>query len=167
MERACEEANTQESAHGGARPLGRPGSERGQETRQQTKRPLGRLGQKLQEDYLTPGATLAGRHAPDAARKDERGGGLDPRPLRTTRDRSRLSRNPAVGALWLFWHHQQRLGTPQLPALCHRRHRHMAEMAKSPLPAGLDILGGNAPGLCTKSFASAGHPARCHQVAKP
>jgi hypothetical protein len=25
---------------------------------------------------------------------------------------------------------------------CHRCHRHMAEMAKSPLPAGLDILGG-------------------------
>ena len=54
MERACEGANTQESPRGGARPLGRPGSERDQETRQQTKRPHGRLGQKPQEDYCRP-----------------------------------------------------------------------------------------------------------------
>ena len=54
MQRACEEAKTQESARGGARPLGRPGAERGQEARQQTKRPQGRAGQKPQEDYCRP-----------------------------------------------------------------------------------------------------------------
>ena len=54
MERACEEAKTQESARGGAGPLGWPSSERGQETRQQTKRPQGRPGQKPQEDYCRP-----------------------------------------------------------------------------------------------------------------
>ena len=51
MERACEEAKTQESPCDGARPIGRPGSERGREARQQRKRPQGRLGQKPQEDY--------------------------------------------------------------------------------------------------------------------
>jgi hypothetical protein len=54
MERACEEeAKTQESARGGAGPLGRPSAERGQEARQ-TKRPQGRPGQKRQEDYCRP-----------------------------------------------------------------------------------------------------------------
>ena len=51
MERVCEEANTQESPRGGVRPRGRPGLERGQETRQQKKRPQGWSGQKPQEDY--------------------------------------------------------------------------------------------------------------------
>jgi hypothetical protein len=51
MEPTCEEAKTEESARGGARPIGRPGSQRGQEARQQTKRPQGRPGQKPQESY--------------------------------------------------------------------------------------------------------------------
>jgi hypothetical protein len=51
MERACEEAKTQESARGGARPIGWVGAQRGQEARQQTKWPQGRSGQKPQEDY--------------------------------------------------------------------------------------------------------------------
>ncbi len=50
MERACEEANTQESARGGARPIGRLSTQRGQEAREPTKRPQGRPGQKPQED---------------------------------------------------------------------------------------------------------------------
>jgi len=50
MERGCEEAKTQESARGGARTIGRPGSQRGQEAREQTKRPQGGPGQKPQED---------------------------------------------------------------------------------------------------------------------
>jgi hypothetical protein len=49
-----EEAKTEESARGGAWTAGRPGSERGQEARQSTKRPQGRLGQKPQEDYCRP-----------------------------------------------------------------------------------------------------------------
>jgi hypothetical protein len=53
MECGDEEA-AQESTRRGARPLGRPGSERGQETRQQTKRPQGRPGQNSQEDYCRP-----------------------------------------------------------------------------------------------------------------
>jgi hypothetical protein len=51
MERVCEEAKTEESACGSARPVGRPGTQRSQEARQQTKRPQGWLGQKPQEDY--------------------------------------------------------------------------------------------------------------------
>jgi hypothetical protein len=51
MERACEEVNTQESARGGVRPLGRPGTQRGQEARQQSEWPQGRRGQKPQEDH--------------------------------------------------------------------------------------------------------------------
>jgi hypothetical protein len=47
---------------------------------------------KSRKKTIPPGATPAG-HDPDAAGKDERGGSLDPRPLRTTRDRSRLSGN--------------------------------------------------------------------------
>src|SRR5262245_52558035 len=54
MQRACEEAKTQESAHAGSGPLGWPSSERGQETRQQTKRPQGWSGQKPQEVYYRP-----------------------------------------------------------------------------------------------------------------
>jgi hypothetical protein len=54
MQRACEEAKTQESARGGARPLGWPSAERGQETRQQTKRPQGRLDQKPQDYCRRP-----------------------------------------------------------------------------------------------------------------
>ena len=51
MRRSCEETTTEESARGGARPVGRLGTQRGQETRQQIKRPQGWLGQKPQEDY--------------------------------------------------------------------------------------------------------------------
>jgi hypothetical protein len=51
MERTCEEAKTEDSARGSARPIGRFGTQRGQETRQQTKRPQGGLGQKPQEDH--------------------------------------------------------------------------------------------------------------------
>ena len=47
----CEETTTEEPARGGARPIGRPGTQRGQEARQQRKRPQGRPGQKPQEDY--------------------------------------------------------------------------------------------------------------------
>ena len=43
MERTCEEATMEESARGGARPLGWLGAQRGQEARQQTKRPQGGL----------------------------------------------------------------------------------------------------------------------------
>jgi hypothetical protein len=50
MERACEEANTQESARGGARPLGRISSERGQKAGEPRKWPQGRPGQKPQEE---------------------------------------------------------------------------------------------------------------------
>jgi hypothetical protein len=50
MERTCEEATTEESARGSARPLGRLGTQRSQEARQQTKRPEGGAGQKPQED---------------------------------------------------------------------------------------------------------------------
>jgi hypothetical protein len=49
MEHVCEEA-PEEPARGGARAVGRPGSERGQEARRQTERPQGRSGQKPQED---------------------------------------------------------------------------------------------------------------------
>ena len=50
MERVCEEAKTEESARGSARPIGRLGTQRSQEARQQTKRPQGWPGQKPQED---------------------------------------------------------------------------------------------------------------------
>jgi hypothetical protein len=50
MERTGEEATTEESARGSARPLGRLGTQRSQEARQQTKRPQGWPGQKPQED---------------------------------------------------------------------------------------------------------------------
>jgi hypothetical protein len=51
MERTCEEAKTEDSARGSARPIGRLGTQRGQEARHQTKRPQGGLGQKPQEDH--------------------------------------------------------------------------------------------------------------------
>ena len=54
MERVDEEAEREESARGGARPIGRLGAERGQEARQQTKRPQGRFGQKPQEENRRP-----------------------------------------------------------------------------------------------------------------
>ena len=50
MERTCEEATSEESARGGARPVGQLGTQRSQEARQQTKRPQGWPGQKPQED---------------------------------------------------------------------------------------------------------------------
>ena len=51
MEPTREEAISEEPTRRGARPIGRPGSQRGQEARQQTERPQGRPGQKPQEDY--------------------------------------------------------------------------------------------------------------------
>jgi hypothetical protein len=53
MEPTCEEAIPEESACSGARPIGRPGSQPGQEARKQTKRPQRRPGQKPQEDYCS------------------------------------------------------------------------------------------------------------------
>ena len=53
MELAGEDATSEESARGGARPLGWPGAQRGQEARQQTKRSQGRAGQKPQENYCS------------------------------------------------------------------------------------------------------------------
>ena len=50
MERTCEEATTEEPARSGAWPTGRLGAKRGQEARQQRKRPQGWPGQKPQED---------------------------------------------------------------------------------------------------------------------
>ena len=47
----CEETTTEEPARGGARPIGRPGTQRGQEARQQSEWPQGRPGQKPQEDH--------------------------------------------------------------------------------------------------------------------
>jgi hypothetical protein len=49
-----EEAKTEESARGGAWPIGRLGAERAQEARESGERPQGRLGQKPQEDYRRP-----------------------------------------------------------------------------------------------------------------
>jgi hypothetical protein len=51
MELAGEEGTSEESARGGARPLGWPGAQRGQKARQHGKRSQGRPGQKPQEDY--------------------------------------------------------------------------------------------------------------------
>ena len=62
MERAREEANTQESARGGARPLGRLSSELGQKAGQPRKWSQGRPGQKPQEENCRP----AKRPAPAA-----------------------------------------------------------------------------------------------------
>ena len=59
MEPTCEEATSEESARGGARPIGWPGSQRGQEARQQTKRPQGRPGQKPQEESGSPAQRAA------------------------------------------------------------------------------------------------------------
>jgi hypothetical protein len=59
MERAGEEAKTQESARGGPRPAGRPGTQRGQEARQPGERPQGRPGQKPQEDPRRPAQRAA------------------------------------------------------------------------------------------------------------
>ena len=68
MERTCEEAKTEESARGGARTIGRLGTQRGQEVRQQTKRPQGWPGQKPQEDNRRPAQRTAA--APRALRRD-------------------------------------------------------------------------------------------------
>jgi hypothetical protein len=54
MERMDEEAERQESAPGGAGPIGRLGTERGQKARQQTKWPKGRFGQKPEEENRRP-----------------------------------------------------------------------------------------------------------------
>lgn len=51
MEPTCEEARSEEPTRRGAGPIGRFGSQRGQEARQQGKRPQGWSGQKPQEDY--------------------------------------------------------------------------------------------------------------------
>jgi hypothetical protein len=50
MERTCEETKMEESARGGPRQVGSLGAQRGQEARQQPKRPQGWPGQKPQED---------------------------------------------------------------------------------------------------------------------
>ena len=54
MERACEEANTQESSRRGARPLGRLSSERGQKAGEPRQWSQGRPGQKPQEENCRP-----------------------------------------------------------------------------------------------------------------
>ena len=54
MERACEEANTQESARGGPRKVGRLSSERGQKAGEPRKWSQGRPGQKPQEENCRP-----------------------------------------------------------------------------------------------------------------
>jgi hypothetical protein len=54
MERAGEEAQTEESPRGSARPTGRPGAQRGQTERQPRKRPQGWSGQKPQKDNCRP-----------------------------------------------------------------------------------------------------------------
>jgi hypothetical protein len=63
MERMDEETEREESACGGAGPIGRLGTERGQEARQQGKWPQGRFGQKPQEENCRPAqrATSASR----------------------------------------------------------------------------------------------------------
>ena len=76
MERACEEARMEESARGGTRTPGWLGAQRGQEARQQTKRPQRRPGQKAARRLLPSGATLDG-HGADTARESERGSSLD------------------------------------------------------------------------------------------
>jgi hypothetical protein len=60
MDRGCEEANTEESECGGARPLGWSGTQRGQEARQQGERPRAAWS-KAARRPSPPGATLAGR----------------------------------------------------------------------------------------------------------
>jgi hypothetical protein len=92
MQRTCEEAKTQESARGGAGPLGWPSSERGQETRQQTKRPQGWSGQKPQEDYCRPTQRSPATTRTPQERMSAAVASI--RPLRRRCDRSRLSRNP-------------------------------------------------------------------------
>ena len=54
MERACEEANTQESARGGPRKVGRLSSERGQKAGEPRKWSQGRPGQKPREENCRP-----------------------------------------------------------------------------------------------------------------
>ena len=67
MERSGEEAKTEESARGGVGPIGWLGAQRGQEARQQTKRPQGRPGQKPQEENRSP----AQRATPSAGASEE------------------------------------------------------------------------------------------------
>jgi hypothetical protein len=67
MERMDEEAKREESACGGAGPIGWLGTERGQEARQQTKWPQGRFGQKPQEESRSPS-----QRATSAARSPEK-----------------------------------------------------------------------------------------------
>ena len=62
MERACEEANTQESARGGSRKVGRLSSERGQKAGEPRTWSQGRPGRKPQEENCRP----AKRPAPAA-----------------------------------------------------------------------------------------------------
>ena len=54
MERAGEEAKTEESTRSGARPFGRLGAQRGQTARQPRKRPQGWPGQKPQKENCRP-----------------------------------------------------------------------------------------------------------------
>jgi hypothetical protein len=62
VEPTCEEATSEESARGGARPLGRLSSERGQKAGEPRKWSQGRPGQKPQEENCRP----AKRPAPAA-----------------------------------------------------------------------------------------------------
>ena len=62
MEPTCEEATSEESARGGARPLGRLSSERGQKAGEPRKWSQGRPGQKPEEENCRP----AKRPAPAA-----------------------------------------------------------------------------------------------------
>jgi hypothetical protein len=54
MERAGEEATTEECTRGSARQTGRPGAQRGQTARQQRKRSQGGPGQKPQKTNCRP-----------------------------------------------------------------------------------------------------------------
>jgi hypothetical protein len=93
MERACEEATSEESARGGTRPAGRPGTQRSQEARQSGERPQGWPGQKPQEDYCgqTQRSTTKTRAPQESG---ERGDILDPRTLRKMRYRFWRPRHP-------------------------------------------------------------------------
>jgi hypothetical protein len=88
-----DEETAQECSCRGPRQLRWPGAKRGQEARQQTKRPQGRPGQKPREKDLPPGAT-PDAHARGAARRPTRGSCSDSLAFWIRRYWSRLWRNP-------------------------------------------------------------------------
>jgi hypothetical protein len=94
VQRACEEANMQESARGDSRKVGRLSSERGQKAGEPRKWSQGRPGQKPQEENCRPAKTPGARGQGGAARRGERGDRLDSRPFRIPRYRLGLWRNP-------------------------------------------------------------------------